>query len=204
MTAVEPSPLSSDDARLAGLVDRPRRGGRWVAVVVGIVLVALVAVLATRDPATTRLAQSPLVGEAAPPIDGTTIHGDAFTLTDLDGQWVLVNYFATWCVPCQREHPDLVEFDRRHEAAGDARVVSVVFDDDPGAVRRFFAREGGDWPVVTDDGRIALDYGVAGIPESYLIDPDGVVVAKITGGVRADGLEGLLADAKAARRGARP
>lgn len=175
--------------------------GRSIAAVVGIVVLGLVGVLATRDPAHTRVAESPLVSKVAPPIDGSTLDGETFRLSSLKGRWVLVNYFATWCVPCQREHPELVEFHERHDRIGDATVVSVVFDDDPDEVARFFDREGGDWPVVNDDGRVALSYGVAGIPESYLVDPDGFVVAKITGGVTADGLDGLLAEAQAARSG---
>jgi cytochrome c biogenesis protein CcmG/thiol:disulfide interchange protein DsbE len=164
---------------------------RWVALTVGVVMLALVGVLATRDPATTRVAKSPLVGRAAPPIAGATVDGDSFDLGDLQGRFVVVNYFATWCVPCQREHPELVEFSDRQRA----EVVSVVFDDKAEAVADFFAREGGDWPVVADDGRIALSYGVAGIPESFLVNPDGVIVAKITGGVTADGLDALIAEA---------
>jgi cytochrome c biogenesis protein CcmG/thiol:disulfide interchange protein DsbE len=93
---------------------------------------------------------------------------------------VVVNFFASWCVPCVREHPELVAFAAAHE--GDVQVVSVVFDDDPGAVEAFFAREGGDWPVVVGDtGRIALDFGVTGVPESYLVAPTGVVVAAFYG-----------------------
>ena len=73
-------------------------------------------------------------------------------------------------------------------------MVTVQFDrSEEGELKRFFRRNGGDWPVVKDpDGRIALDYGVTGIPESYLIDPAGVVVSKVVGGISADGLEALI------------
>ena len=85
---------------------------------------------------------------------------------------MLVNFFATWCVPCQREHDELAAFDDRHDAAGDAVVVSVVFDDTTEDARDFFEEEGGDWPVVVgDQGDIALDYGVIEVPESYLVEP---------------------------------
>jgi len=172
--------------------DRSRpSSARWVALTIGVLMLALVGVLATRDPAATRVAKSPLVGKPAPAVVGVTVDGDSFDLGDLQGRFVVVNYFATWCVPCQREHPELVEFSDRRRA----EVVSVVFDDKPEAVADFFAREGGDWPVVADDGRIALSYGVAGIPESFLVNPDGVIVAKITGGVTADGLDALIAEA---------
>jgi cytochrome c biogenesis protein CcmG, thiol:disulfide interchange protein DsbE len=69
------------------------------------------------------------------------------------------------------------------------------------SVRDFFEREGGDWPVLDDPGgKIALDFGVRGPPESFLIDPDGFVISKIVGEVRAAPLEELLADAKRGRR----
>jgi cytochrome c biogenesis protein CcmG/thiol:disulfide interchange protein DsbE len=72
-------------------------------------------------------------------------------------------------------------------------------------VRDFFAEEGGEWPVVRDDdGRIALSYGVTGVPESYLVAPSGLVVQKITGGVTTDGLDRLLASAEAAAAGSAP
>jgi cytochrome c biogenesis protein CcmG/thiol:disulfide interchange protein DsbE len=77
--------------------------------------------------------------------------------------------------------------------------VSIAFQDDSSHVRSFFADNGGDWPVVKDpNGRTALDFGVTGVPESYLVDPNGVVVAKIVGGVHAGALDSLVQQAKAA------
>lgn len=94
---------------------------------------------------------------------------------------------------------------RQLTRGGDVDLVSVVFDDESEAVAQYFAENGGDWPVVTDpNGRIAVDYGVLGIPESYLIDPDGVVVSKIVGGISADGLEALVTRARQAAAGVVP
>jgi cytochrome c biogenesis protein CcmG/thiol:disulfide interchange protein DsbE len=180
-------------------VDHPPRRRGFVlatAAVVAVLTVALVAVLATRDPAQDRAAESPLVGHVAPPLAGETIAPEAtagtrFDLDRLRGQWVVVNFFATWCVPCRVEHPELIEFSERHAATGDASVVSVVFDDEADDVAGFFAEEGGDWPVVDGEG-VILDWAVAAVPESFLVSPDGVVAAKITGGVTADGIDDLL------------
>jgi cytochrome c biogenesis protein CcmG/thiol:disulfide interchange protein DsbE len=169
------------------------------AVALALVMALLVFVLFRAEPSTNRLADSPLLGKTSPALVGdTVIAGDHYDVIDSAGQWVLVNFFATWCIPCQAEHDDLNAFSNAHAASGDASVVSVVFSDDPDEVRAFFAENGGDWPVLADDdGRIATDWGVTGVPESYLVAPDGQVRAKIVGGIDTVKLEQLLADLKA-------
>ena len=173
---------------------RPRPA-RWIALVGGVDMIGLVVALATRNPASERVANSPLLGRAAPAIEGKTIDGEAFNLVDLKGQWVLVNYFATWCVPCRKEHPELVRFSQRQR--GQVAVIGVIYSDSTKAVRSFRDKEGGEWPMVADPtGRTALEWGVSGVPESFLVDPTGIVRARILGGVTVDGLERLLLDAK--------
>ncbi len=177
-----------------------RRTALWSAAAIGIVLALFIGVLATRDPATFRLADSPLLGQEAPPVASRSLlePGAPFDLADERGRFVLVNFFATWCVPCREEHDDLVRFATAHREAGDARVVSVVFSDEPADVERFFAERGGGWPVVDDDrGRVIADWGVTGVPESYLVGPEGSVRAKVVGGIDAERLEQLLQRAKA-------
>ena len=162
-------------------------------VVVGLLAAAFVVVLATRDPSEERATQSPLLGRSAPAIAGETLEGDAYDLADTRGRWVVVNFFATWCTPCIVEHPELVDFQERHVELGDAAVVSVLFDDDPARARRFFQREGGEWPVVIDpDGAIGVAYGVARVPESFLVAPDGTVVQRLVGGITARQLDELI------------
>jgi cytochrome c biogenesis protein CcmG/thiol:disulfide interchange protein DsbE len=172
---------------------RRSRPALAAALTLAVIAGLLVAVLWTREPSTDRRAESPLLGEVAPLVAGGTLDGGSYDLDRERGRWVVVNFFARWCVPCVREHPELVRFSERHAATGDASVVSVVFDDTEDSVRALFEDLGGDWPVVTDaDGRIALDYGVTGVPESYVVAPDGTVVAKVEGGVTADGLDDLI------------
>ena len=185
---------------VAGL--RRTRRALWIAVAVAVPVAMLIVVLAVQPPAGTRQAKSPLVGKAAPAAAGTTIDGAETSLADVrgGGKWVVVNFFATWCVPCRLEHPDLVRFAEQHTTIGDAAVMGIVFGDNTQAVKEFRDEEGGDWPMLTDpSGRTAIDFGVAGVPESFLVDPEGKVVAKIVGGIRAPDLDRLLADAKRQR-----
>jgi cytochrome c biogenesis protein CcmG, thiol:disulfide interchange protein DsbE len=174
-----------------------RRTAPWIAGAVALVLLAVVVVAARAKPATQRIGESPLVGHTAPSLRGDVISGPAETLDALRGKFVLVNFFATWCVPCRQEHPELVRFSQRH-ATDDVAVIQVVYGDRASTVKSFIAKHGGTWPVVDDpQGSIALDWGVRGLPESYLVDPRGYVLYKITGGADAEGLERLVRDAKA-------
>ena len=121
--------------------DAPARRSVPIAVISIIVVVVvglLVIVLATREPATDRQVGSPLVGRAAPEVVGTTLDGTPLDLADLQGQWTLVNFFATWCAPCRQEHDDLARFHEVHQTLGDAGVVSVVFDDSTDNAFSFF------------------------------------------------------------------
>lgn len=172
----------------AGASDRPRPGAsRLVAVTVGVVLLAFVAVLFTRQPEESRFGPSQILGKAVPEVRGTTLDGATVDVDRLRGKWVVVNFFATWCVPCIQEHPELVRFVEAHRATGDAEVVSVAFSDTEPALRAFFEQRGGDWPVIVGDtGATAIAFGVTGVPESYVVDPTGRVVAKFEGVTRAE------------------
>ena len=150
-------------------------------------MMALVAILATRDPS--QKGTSKIVGQAAPEFSGRTLDGQNFRLSTYRGEWVVVNFFATWCTPCRIEHPQLVEFVERHRN-DPVQVVSLAYgNDQEDDLRQFFAEEGGDWPVIpADTGLISLNYGVTGVPESYVVAPSGQVIARFEG-VTADGLD---------------
>lgn len=195
-----------DDQQAGEALDEaaPTGGSRTAlvaAVVVAVLMALLVGVLATRDPSVERVTTSPLIGRLAPAIDGATLDGDPFRLADQRGRWVLVNFFATWCTPCLQEHPELVRFDEEHRERGDASIVSVLYDDEPEQARRVFEERGGEWPVVIDpEGAVGVAYGVARVPESFLLAPDGTVVQRLVGGVTATQLDDLLAQYEAAGR----
>lgn len=177
-------------------VRQRRRGyGRWIAIGVGVVVIAFIIVLATRDSAGDRSSTQAL-DKPVPVVQGETLDGSVVDIDDFRGKWVVVNFVATWCVPCKIEHPELVAFDEQHRQAGDAVVLGVSFDStdqERQALRRFFDEQGGDWPVVVGDtGRIAIDFGVGGVPETYVVDPTGIVRWKIEGGVTADQLNRVI------------
>ena len=193
---VVPTPRGAPDVEAAddGGIDEPRGRTALVAAGVVAVLVALmVGILATRDPSAERQTDSPLLGRIAPAVAGTTLDGDAFDIDEWRGRWVVVNFFASWCIPCIEEHPQLIAFHDSHRAAGDAAVVSVTYDNTTDDARDYFAENGGGWPVVDDpENRIGVAYGVARVPESFLISPTGVVVQRLIGGVTADQLDRII------------
>lgn len=172
---------------------RRRSPTRWAALGVAIVLVALVGILAISKTQTDS-AETPLLGKVAPSLSGTALDGGHFDLTSLRGRYVVVNFFASWCQPCRDEAPELRRWAQRHAAAGDAELVNVLFQDTPEAAKAFFAQYGGaTWPVLaTDTDTIGLDWGVAKVPETFVISPDGVVVAKTIAPVTETSLDAML------------
>jgi cytochrome c biogenesis protein CcmG/thiol:disulfide interchange protein DsbE len=181
--------------------ERPRRHlTRWVAGGVLVALVAVAVVAATRPSSQATQVQSPLVGHRAPVLSGTALTGREFSLAQERGHYVYVNFFASWCPPCQEEEPALVDFAfRQSRVRSGARMVSVVFNDTLSDARRFVADWGIRWPVVPDsEGAIANRYGVGSPPMTFLVDPSGVVVGTWVGPVTVTQLDQMLA---AARRG---
>jgi len=165
-----------------------------IAGIVGVALLALVVLFVVSPKGEQAEARSQLLGDLAPAIVGTTMDGQPFDLDDARGDWVLVNFFATWCPPCVVEHPELIELSEQQPQG--LQVVSVAFGDTAANVESFFAEQGGEWPVLASDtAAIGLDYGVKKLPESFLVAPDGSVVAKFNGGITAAELTEYLAGA---------
>jgi len=151
-----------------------------------VVLLAFLFVGLWRDP---REVPSPLIGKPAPPFTLAQLHEPAKTLgpADLKGQVWLLNVWASWCVSCREEHPLLVEL-------GKAKVVPIVglnYKDETTAGKRWLAQNGDPYSVsvVDRDGRVGIDWGVYGVPETFVIDKAGTIRYKQIGPVTAEALE---------------
>lgn len=192
------APDRAGDARDPAVAPRTRSRSRvapYTAGAVAIVLALFVWLLATSEGGDDAMVSSPILGKLAPSITGTGFRGEQFDIDTERGNWVLVNFFSTTCIPCIQEHPELVALSERYEASGALAIVSVTFEDKAAAVRDFFEKNGGEWPVLlTDTGRIAISYGVTAVPESYLVAPDGRVVRKVIGGITADDVVSFIGE----------
>lgn len=153
---------------------------------IGLLVAALIGVLAASKPVAQGSGTSPLVGRTAPPISGPALNGTGrYSLSEYLGKWVLVNFSASWCVPCREETPQLQQFALQHQNAGNAVVLAVSYDPtDQSNLASFLRSSQATWPAVID-AAADVSYGVSGIPESYLVDPAGKVVGRFLGGVTA-------------------
>lgn len=125
---------------------------------------------------------SPLIGKAAPAFDLPTLEDEGRLTSDyLIGRPTLVNYFASWCTPCLAEHPLFMRLARE----GQVRLLGVSYKDTPEDTTRWLARHGNPYAAVARDavGAAAIDWGVYGVPETYLLDAQGVIVHKHVGPV---------------------
>ena len=161
-----------------------------IALVAAILAVAFIVVLVVASPESQTDANSPLLGNPAPAVVTTTIEDETFDLARRKGSWVVLNFFNSTCVPCRAEHPELLAFaDAQAKSAQPAELYTVINDDSDGAVKAYFDEHGGSWPKLRDDnGTIAVAFGVARVPETWIVDPNGFVRLRIAGKLT----EGLL------------
>ena len=137
---------------------------------------------------------SQLIGRQVPPFDAlppldTAAQGFGSDALRTAGRPVLVNFFASWCVPCIIEAPTLMQLKQQ-----DVPIWGIAYKDRPAAARAFLARHGDPYArLATDEpGRVAIDWGVYGVPETYLLDKDGVVRWRQAGPITEDVLETQL------------
>lgn len=166
----------------SGLWTSPSRWPRRLALLVLAVLIGIAATFGTRFGTDPGVVDSPLIGRPAPNITLPLLEGGGdLSLTGLRGQVVVVNFWASWCVPCREEHPDLVTAAQRYRDQ-DVTFLGVVYQDQPDQAIAFLDELGRGYDHLTDPGsRAAIDFGVFGVPETFFIDRQGTVVAKVIG-----------------------
>ena len=154
-----------------------------VGIIIAAVLIGVLAMGFSINPSEIR---SPLIGKTAPTFAlrqvGTT---NTIDVTQFRGKPLVVNFWATWCGPCWEEHPVLVANARMLQ--NDVQFLGVVFQDKEDKILSFLQQRGEGYPTVVDEaGKTAIAYGVGGVPETYFIDANGVIVAKYNGPMNGD------------------
>ncbi len=188
MSAVTSAVTSVDDS------GRRRPVAPWIALAVAIVLAGFFVLLVGADTGGGEDAESPLLSRPAPEAVGTLIDGGNFDLSQRKGSWVVLNFFRADCPPCIAEHPALVDFVAQQDALGPdgAEFYSIVVNDSRSDVEAFFAERGGDWPIVFEHEQIDVAFGVALVPETWVVDPSGVVRARFISRVSIETLNVTL------------
>ena len=169
---------------------------RWLALLPLIALVAMGLLFGlyslNRNP---QVQPDALVGQPVPEVTLPTLAEGTPTPVRqaLGGEVALVNFFASWCAPCEVEHPTLMALKGRG-----VKIVGVAYKDAPPQTQAFLTRLGDPFAarLVDRDGAAGIEFGVTGVPETYLVGADGVILAKHTGPLTLEDAEALLAKAE--------
>lgn len=202
MTDVRPSSESVVAVAEHSPSRRLRRWLRWSAVLAVAVAVGVGAIFGARLDRDPTLVSTPLIGQPASERTVPYLEQEGtLSLADFRGQVVVVNFWASWCVACREEHPALAAAAAAYREAG-VEFIGVVYQDRPSNAVAFLDEmgRGDDFRYVTDpESRLAIDFGVFGVPETFFIDETGTIAAKITGASTLALISGVLDEMLAGR-----
>jgi cytochrome c biogenesis protein CcmG/thiol:disulfide interchange protein DsbE len=191
--------------------DRRSGGGYYILPLIVVTLMSAFFLLALRSGDPSRL-PSPLIGKPVPqfslgPIEGQDGGGGTprpgVSSADLaGGEVTVVNMWSSWCGPCIQEHPQLVALKQQHKV----RLIGINYKDAPEAARRFLAKYGNPFDAIGADtsGRVAIDWGVYGVPETYVVDGAGRIAFKFIGPLTANAIKNEILPAVAKAKLASP
>lgn len=181
---------SADGSSSAGLPGGPpKRRPVWLYyTVLGVSAIIVFGVFASRFGENPRINESPLIGKPLPQFTLEYLEGEgSLNSADLRGQALVINFWASWCIPCRSEHPAL-----NAAAAGyadeDVHFVGIVYQDRREQAVGFldqFGRGTNYSYVMDDDSRTIIDLGVFGVPETYFVDKDGIIRSRYQGAVNS-------------------
>jgi len=143
---------------------------------------------------------SALIGKEVPPFTLAAVDGlkgrPGFSDADLrQGHVSVMNIFASWCVPCHQEHPFLIALSEdKALAEKGVEVIGLAYKDEPENIRRFLGEAGNPYKKIGADegGSVAIDWGVYGVPETFVIRGDGTIAYKYVGPLNAEAVEKVL------------
>ena len=174
---------------------------RWLRLSIVVAISALVVVLVLAFRRAPQDLRTGTVGKPAAAFSLQKLDGSGMlTVAPADGKVVVVNFFASWCIPCKEENPALVRVYERYRAS-DVVFIGVLYQDSRENGLKYIRDNGVTWLTGSDDdGRVAFSYGVFGIPETYFIGADGIIAGRHIGPIDEttllNGIETLRARAK--------
>jgi cytochrome c biogenesis protein CcmG, thiol:disulfide interchange protein DsbE len=156
----------------------PARNSRRIGLAAGLLSALL---LAPAAPAAPALAQTSLLNLPAPQFVRTSLTGQPINLRAYRGKVVLLNFWATWCAPCEIEMPHFVDWQNRYGPRG-LQILGVTMDDDPALARTASRKLKINYPIAIGDAKLGELYGgVLGLPVTFLIDPQGKIRTRFEG-----------------------
>lgn len=166
---------------------------RFLPLIIVFALFAIFFVMMTNEDRNPNEIKSVMIGKPAPAfalpglVEGEGEITDAFLKS---GKPTLVNFFASWCVPCRAEHESLMKAANEHGIT----IIGIAYKDKPEAARGFLDERGNPYSrtALDQDGRLAIDFGVTGVPETFVIGGDGIITYRHWGPIVGDGLEAKL------------